>query len=171
ALELFRRHRTVPMTLVLASAYAGWAGSLPPAEGERRLTQVLGQGDLPRAELVRGWLPSLLTESAPAAVAEELGAIMAGFHPAGVRAMARSFAEADLRDMLAHVDVPTLVLCGARDVRAPLDVARDLHHAISGSALVVMPDVGHQSNMETPERFTAELRRFLRAAPTSDRAG
>jgi pimeloyl-ACP methyl ester carboxylesterase len=29
ALELYQRHPTVPRTLVLASAYAGWAGSLP----------------------------------------------------------------------------------------------------------------------------------------------
>src|SRR6266545_8232037 len=30
ALELYRRHPQVPRSLVLASAYAGWAGSLPP---------------------------------------------------------------------------------------------------------------------------------------------
>lgn len=29
ALELFRRHPATPRTLVLASAYAGWAGSHP----------------------------------------------------------------------------------------------------------------------------------------------
>src|SRR2546425_6059136 len=37
ALELYRRHPTVPRTLVLASAYAGWAGSLPEGEVEQRL--------------------------------------------------------------------------------------------------------------------------------------
>ena len=30
ALALYRRHPTVPRSLVLASAYAGWGGSLPP---------------------------------------------------------------------------------------------------------------------------------------------
>ena len=30
ALELFRRRSVVPRTLVLAGAYSGWAGSLPP---------------------------------------------------------------------------------------------------------------------------------------------
>src|SRR5215467_2080245 len=29
ALELYRRHPALPHTLILASAYAGWAGSLP----------------------------------------------------------------------------------------------------------------------------------------------
>jgi pimeloyl-ACP methyl ester carboxylesterase len=30
ALELYRRHPQVPASLILASAYAGWAGSLSP---------------------------------------------------------------------------------------------------------------------------------------------
>ena len=36
ALQLFDRHPTVPRTLVLSGAYAGWAGSLPPDEVARR---------------------------------------------------------------------------------------------------------------------------------------
>ena len=32
ALELYRRHPEAPASLILASAYAGWAGSLPPEE-------------------------------------------------------------------------------------------------------------------------------------------
>ena len=34
ALELYRRHPAVPRTLVLVSAYAGWAGSLPAEVSE-----------------------------------------------------------------------------------------------------------------------------------------
>ena len=40
ALELYRRDPGLPASLVLASAYAGRAGSLPPAEVERRYAQV-----------------------------------------------------------------------------------------------------------------------------------
>ena len=47
---------------------------------------------------------------APAELAEEVVAIMSEFHPAGYRAMACAFAEADLRDVLPHIDVPTLLL-------------------------------------------------------------
>jgi pimeloyl-ACP methyl ester carboxylesterase len=35
ALELYRRHPNVPRTLVLASAYTGWAGSLPQRKSPR----------------------------------------------------------------------------------------------------------------------------------------
>lgn len=164
ALELFRRHPALPRTLGLASAYAGWAGSLPAEVVEQRLQQVLWEADLPPAQFVPGWISGLLDESAPSELVDELVAIMSAFHPAGARAMARAFAEADLRDVLPRIDVPTLLLYGDRDVRAPLHVAKDLHAKIPGSRLVVLAGVGHQSNMEAAERFNAELHSFLRSA-------
>ena len=59
--------------------------------------------------------------------------------------MARASAE-DVRDVLPHIDVPTLLVYGDRDVRAPLTVAEALRAAISGSKLVVLPDAGHVTN-------------------------
>ena len=85
---------------------------------------------------------------------------MLEFHPAGFRAMARALAE-DLRDVPAHVSVPTLLVYGDTDVRAPLNVAEDLHAAIAGSKLVVLPDAGHLCNIEAPEQFNREVRTFL----------
>jgi pimeloyl-ACP methyl ester carboxylesterase len=164
ALELFRRHRRIPRTLVLASAYAGWSGSLPPAVVEQRLRDVERQAELPPDALVALWLPSLFTESATPDVVAELVAIMSDARPSGMRTMARAFAHADLRDVLASVDVPTLLLYGDEDVRATTDVARELQSAIRGSQLVTFPGVGHQSNMEAPERFTHEVRQFLLSA-------
>ncbi len=78
--------------------------------------------------------------------------------------MARAFAEADLRDILANIAVPTLLFYGDNDERAPRSVAASLHAAIAGSKLVTMPGVGHQSYLESPARFDAEVRRFLRSA-------
>jgi pimeloyl-ACP methyl ester carboxylesterase len=75
--------------------------------------------------------------------------------------MARASAE-DLRSVLAHISVPTLLVYGDRDVRAPLTVAEDLHAAIPGSTLVVLPDAGHVCNIEAPEEFNRAVRIFLR---------
>ncbi len=163
ALELYRRHPTIPMTLVLAGAYAGWAGSLPPEVVEQRLRQVLQLADLPPDQFVREVVPSMFSGSASAEMIDAFAANVSEFHPAGLRAMARSFAEADLRDVLPRIDVPTLLLYGDKDVRAPLNVAEDLHAAIPTSRLVVMPGVGHVSNVEAAERFNAEVRAFLRS--------
>jgi len=163
ALELYRRHPALPQSLILASAYAGWAGSLPAEVVEQRLRQVLREADLPAEQWAPGWLPGLLSANAPAGAAEELIAIISSANPAGMRVMARSFAEADLSDSMGHIAVPTLLLYGGADQRVPLSVAEGLHASISGSRLVVIPGVGHQSNMNAPDLFNQEVRSFLRS--------
>ncbi|HXZ76317.1 MAG TPA: hypothetical protein VEH31_36360 [Streptosporangiaceae bacterium] len=46
-------------------------------------------------------------------------------------------------------------------VRAPLTIAEDLHAAIPGSTLVVLPGAGHVCNIEAPEAFNGAVRDFL----------
>lgn len=161
ALEFYRRHPTIPSSLILAGAYAGWAGSLPPDVVEARLEQVLQLADLPAGRFVDAVISSMFSASVPEEVAEGFAANIAQFHPSGLRTMARAFAQADLRASLAHVDVPTLLLCGEADVRAPLEVAEAIHAAISDSRLVILPGVGHVSTLEAGERFNDEVRAFL----------
>jgi len=168
ALELYRRHPLVPRSLVLASAYAGWAGSLTTEVVEGRLEQALREANLPANQFVPGWIPGLLTGSAPAELVDGVVAMMFEFHPAGYRAMARGLAEADLRDVLPRIDVPTLLLYGDADRRSPLSVAQDLHVRIPASTLVVLPRAGHLANLEAAESFNAEVRGFLRRADRKD---
>jgi pimeloyl-ACP methyl ester carboxylesterase len=123
ALELYRRHPSLPRTLVLASAYAGWAGSLPAEVIEQRLQQALRLADQTPDDLVQELIPTMFTDSAPAELVEEFALSMREFHPVGLRANSRAFAEADLRDVLPHVAVPTLLLYGDMDVRAPFSAA------------------------------------------------
>lgn len=77
--------------------------------------------------------------------------------------MLLAFAEADLRDMLPTIEVPTLLLYGEADQRSPLNVAENLHSRIPASKLVVIPGVGHDCSLEAPEIFNAEVRSFLQA--------
>jgi pimeloyl-ACP methyl ester carboxylesterase len=160
ALELYNWHPELTETLVLASAYAGWAGSLPSEVVEERLTQALRLADMAPDQLVAELIPTMLTDSAPAELVEEFAASMREFHPVGLRANARAFAAADLRDVLPRVAVPTL-LYGDRDVRAPMNVAHDIHAGIAGSKLVVIPGAGHACNIDAPERFNPEVLAFL----------
>jgi len=87
---------------------------------------------------------------------------MSEFHPAGMRSMLFAFAEADLRDVLPTIEVPTLLLYGEADQRSPLEIARNIHAMIPKSRLVIIPGVGHESNLEAPEIFNTEVRSFLR---------
>jgi pimeloyl-ACP methyl ester carboxylesterase len=147
-------------TLILASAYAGWAGSLPADVAEQRLQQALVLADLSPEEFVGTLLPTMFCQTTPQKAVDAFGTSMLRFHPAGFRAMARASAE-DLRGVLPHITVPTLLVYGDRDVRAPLTVAQDLHAAISGSTLVVLPDAGHVCNIDAPEAFNSAVRNLL----------
>jgi pimeloyl-ACP methyl ester carboxylesterase len=160
ALALQRRHSAMTSTLVLASAYAGWAGSLPPEVAEQRLRQALALADAGPRGFVEALLPTMFSQRVPREVVDEFRASMEAFHPTGFEAMARASAE-DVRDVLPQIDVPTLLVYGERDIRAPRSVATALHTAISGSTLVFLPDAGHVCNIEAPDEFNAVVRDFL----------
>jgi pimeloyl-ACP methyl ester carboxylesterase len=161
ALELYRRHPHVPASLVVAGGYAGWAGSLPPDEVAQRVARVEAELRRPSSVWATGYLPGLLTDRAPPELVDELLEIMGGIHPSGTRTMLRAMAAADLRDVLPRIDVPTLLLWGELDARSPLRVAEELHAAIPGSELVVLPGVGHLASAERPDEFNAAVRSFL----------
>jgi pimeloyl-ACP methyl ester carboxylesterase len=113
--------------------------------------------------LARSFLATLLTDSAPAELADELLAILVDLHPAGALAQAHAMAEADLRDVLPDIAVPTLLLYGEQDVRSPRAVAGELAAQIPDAELVLIPGAGHMLNMEAADRVNAELLRFLGA--------
>jgi pimeloyl-ACP methyl ester carboxylesterase len=162
AIEVYRRHQETVHSLVLSGAYAGWRGSLPHEEVEARLRRALEELDRPPAEWVDGYLSGFFSDSVPPETQDAVRAMMLEVRPAGTRSMVTAFADADLRDILPTIAVPTLLLYGADDARAPRGVADALHAAIPGSRLVLIPDAGHDVNLEAPEKFEAAVRSFLR---------
>lgn len=71
-------------------------------------------------------------------------------------AAGRAIVDHDVRNDLAHVKVPAMVVVGSADLLTPPTQARSLAAAIPGSVLHVLGGVGHQTMQEAPERF-AEL--------------
>ena len=100
--------------------------------------------------------------SAPAALRDVVVAAVSEFHPVGYRTSAQSLADADLRDVLPEIAVPTLLIHGEEDQRSPVLVAEELRE-IDHSRLELLPGVGHLPNLEEPERFNQELIGFLRS--------
>ena len=64
-------------------------------------------------------------------------------------------------DRLHTLAMPTLVVLGARDLRDFHRIADLLTTRIAGAQKVVIPAVGHMSNMEAPERFNEIVLGFL----------
>lgn len=63
--------------------------------------------------------------------------------------------------LLQRVDVPTLVVWGAEDRITPVDSGRQLHAAIPGSRLEVVPNCGHLPHVEKPSEFSSMVQRLL----------
>ncbi|HVE64447.1 MAG TPA: alpha/beta fold hydrolase [Mycobacteriales bacterium] len=161
ALQVAADHPHAVRSLVLIGGYAGWKGSLSAAEVERRLAKALEAADLVPERFDPRTVPGLFSDRIAPDRARELADVMAETRPPGTRAMAVAFAEADLRDRLGDIAVPTLLLYGADDVRAPAEVAEQLHANIPGSTLVLLPDLGHESYLEDPETVAAAVRDFI----------
>jgi pimeloyl-ACP methyl ester carboxylesterase len=161
AINVYGRHRPLVRSLVLSGAYAGWRGSLSPAEVESRFRGALAELARPPAEWVDVYLTSFFSRSVPAETLRATRAMMLDVRPAGAVSMVTAFAHADLREVLPTIDVPTLLIYGAEDVRAPREVADAVHSAIHGSQLCLVPTAGHDVNLEAPEEFDSTVRAFL----------
>ena len=162
ALALYREGPETVRSLVLAGAYAGWAGSLPPAEVEARTRMVLETLERPVEEWGPPFLATVHGAAAPAELVAASMAILRDVRPEASRRLVLAIAAADLREMLPSIAVPVLLIYGQDDQRAPGAVSAHLHAAIPGSELVVLPGVGHAVYVEAPEEFSAAVRAFLR---------
>jgi DNA-binding CsgD family transcriptional regulator len=76
----------------------------------------------------------------------------------------------DVRDLLARVQVPTLVVHRAGDRAAPLAQAEALADGISGSELVVLPGRSHLPYVGDRDELVRVIRRFLGLRTTRRRA-
>ena len=135
---------------------------MPPAVVEARLNRALAELNRPPAEWADSYLAGFFGRSVPLEVLEAARTMMLDVRSAGTRSMLTAFASADLRAVLPAISVPTLLIYGAEDVRAPRGVAKALHAAIPGSRLMLVPAAGHDVNLEAPQEYDAAVRAFLR---------
>jgi pimeloyl-ACP methyl ester carboxylesterase len=168
--ELYRRHPGLVATLILADTYAGWKGSLPDAELRARVAGARQMLAAP-AERFDPTFPGLFAGDPPAEFVPLLEEIAAAVRPESLRTLLFVMAEADQRDSLPRIAVPTLLIWGELDARSPLGVARQFAGAIPHTQLVVIPDCGHVSNLEQPEQFNEAVRAFCRRYSARDGEG
>jgi pimeloyl-ACP methyl ester carboxylesterase len=162
--ELYREHPGLVATLILIGAYAGWKGSLPADEVAARVEGVRKMLAVP-AEDFDPVLPGLFAGEPPAEFVPLLDEIAADVRAESLATQVRLMAEADQRDLLPQIAVPTLLIWGELDARSPLSVARQFQEAIPETELVVIPGAGHLSHLERPEQLNEAVRNFCRAHP------
>ncbi len=74
----------------------------------------------------------------------------------------------DVKESLARITAPTLLIWGERDLVVPLEFGQALHLGIAGSRLAVVPGAGHQLMFECAEQFNRLVLDFLDTPSASD---
>ncbi len=83
--------------------------------------------------------------------------------PAVAVQLARDYRAFDLRDRLAQINVPTLVVAGSDDQSAAPVQSAALADLIPGARLTTLAPIGHFPMLETPDELAAALNEFLHA--------
>lgn len=71
-----------------------------------------------------------------------------------------------VKDHIAAIKMPVLILWGEEDHLIPVSAARAYHAAIPGSKLVVYPGTGHIPMEEVADKSAADVEAFLGSSPT-----
>src|SRR5207253_2724459 len=117
---------------------------------EERLTMIR---TMTPAEMAAQRAPQLLSPNSPPELFEEAIAIMSEVRPAGYEFAAIALAQADTREVLRNLRVPTLLIWGVEDAITPL--WRDIPE---GARLAAIPYAGHLCYAEQPELFNTIVR-------------
>jgi len=81
--------------------------------------------------------------------------------PDGYLGCCAALRDADLRDSVSKIDVPTLLIASSADAATPPEGLDFIHERVSGSRLVTL-DSAHLSNVECAEKFTDAVLEFLK---------
>lgn len=98
----------------------------------------------------------------PAGMRERAEAMHLAVGPASTRADFQACNEFDVRDRLAEITAPTLIVVGELDEMTPVKYSQYLHEHIAGSELLVVPRAGHLVMAEKPDVVNAAIDRFLK---------
>ena len=80
---------------------------------------------------------------------------------AGLRAAVECLPTHDVRDRLANINAPSLVIAGGLDAETPVAYSRILADGLPDTELVVLDGIGHLAVSEAPHTFNRIVRRFL----------
>ena len=69
--------------------------------------------------------------------------------------------DTDLREAVAAITVPTLVVVGEHDASTPVDLVRDAAGRIPGARFEIVAGAGHIPSIDKPDALAALVSAFL----------
>ncbi|AVT29189.1 3-oxoadipate enol-lactonase [Plantactinospora sp. BC1] len=131
---------------------------LGPAQGwrDRAAATRAGGVEAVAEPVLRRWFTEGFAASRPEVVAE-YRSMLTATPPEGYAGCCEAIAGMDLRDDLARITAPTLVIAGANDPAIPIEDVRLLVDRIPGAGLRVVGDAAHLASVEQPDRVAGLL--------------
>jgi 3-oxoadipate enol-lactonase len=112
------------------------------------------------------WFTPAFRASRPEVV-EWAGRMLRGTPAEGYAGCCEAIRDMDLRDRLAEIRTPTLVVAGANDPAIPPDHAERIRDSVPEAHLMVIEGAAHLANVEQPEALTRAVLDHL--APLAER--
>jgi len=159
---LFRRAPERFDGMILADTKAE-ADTAEGRDGRRSLIELVRTKGA--AAVADQMLPKLLsagTRERQPAIVSTVRAMIESTSVEGIAgALEAMMARPDSTPGLSRISCPALILVGALDEVTPEANARSMEKHIDRSRVVVLPDAGHLSNLESPDAFSRALSDFL----------
>jgi len=130
-----------------------------------QMVQRGGMAAIVDVAMQRFFSPESLARSS--AYVENIRSVLLGTDVTGYVGCCAALRDFDLKDSLAQIKTPTLVIVGERDVSTPWTGNGEILAQSIPRARVVRLPAGHLSNLEAPKSFTAALFAFLEPQESS----
>ena len=126
----------------------------PPELWNERIETVRAQGIEPMVEpALERWLPADVRAARPEAE-EHLRALIRSTPAEGYAGCCEAIRDMDLRDRLAAIEAPTLVVAGSQDPSTPAEKVRAIADAVAGARYLELEGAAHIANISRPEDFS-----------------
>ena len=104
---------------------------------------------------------TMVANDAEPTVRAKVASIASEARLSGYGAACHMLANTDNSDLMASLDLPTMVVSAEKDLIASAAQADELESMIAGCRHVTMSGVGHAPYLEDPDAYNATLRSFL----------
>lgn len=147
-------------TLTLCDTTSRYPGGIAEERMARiRLAREKGMKVLVDPTLAR-WVTQRFIEEQPAAV-ERLKRMIEGTSVDGYVGCTQANMQVDFTSRLHEIRCPAHIVVGELDFPTPIGMAEEMHRAMAGSRLSIIPGAPHLSNIEKPDAFREAVERFL----------
>ncbi|CAB3749074.1 alpha/beta fold hydrolase [Paraburkholderia humisilvae] len=155
-------HASTRIDRLVLSNTAPWLG--PADRWDAPIAAVLQADDMTATAetFLRNWFPVHMLEASDPLV-EKFRVMLLTTHRHGLAGAWGAVQETDMRQDIARITRPTLVIAGEHDTVTTASYSVQMANAIPGARLRVLPAV-HLTNIEFPGEFNDEVVRFLRTS-------